>query len=79
MRFSIFLVTALAAIVLAAPTPEGDSSNDVGCCTEVDNILCARCVGIEVGNLNNDQSNFNEPLLIFFRRLHSMHKEGRCL
>lgn len=74
MRFYIFFITTLVAAVMAAPTPapapikarEGASSKDVGCAViKRAGELNLRCVGIEVSDLNNNQSNFDEPLLIF--------------
>ena len=53
MRFNISLITAFAAVVFAAPVPEGDSSNDVGCkAFESDAKLFARCVGIETAGFD---------------------------
>lgn len=58
MRFTIVLITAFAAFVLAAPAPkpEGASSENVGCKAEfdADDELYARCVGIEVRQSNNN-------------------------
>ncbi|KAE9364792.1 hypothetical protein N431DRAFT_474364 [Stipitochalara longipes BDJ] len=53
MLFKIFLITALATVVFTAPTPEGDSSNDVGCkAFASDEALFARCVGIETAGFD---------------------------